>query len=300
MSLPKHVRIVEVGPRDGLQNEKEIIPTPVKIEFINRLSSTGLKSIETTSFVSQKRIPQLADAKEVLMGIQKNPGVHYPVLIPNSQGLEKALEAGTKEIAVFSAVSETFSQKNTHCSIAESFLRIEEIMNIAKPNQIPVRGYISCALGCPYEGEMSVQSVLDMAKRLFSYGCYEISIGDTIGVGTPKKAQKLMEALAQFIPIQQLAVHFHDTYGQALANLYACLEVGISVVDSSIAGLGGCPYAKGASGNVATEDVVFMLQGLNIETGVDLGSLIKISQFVTDFTKRPPRSKVAQAKLGFC
>lgn len=293
--MAQSVRIVEVGPRDGLQNEAIIIPTATKIEFINQLSKTGLKTIETTSFVSSKRIPQLYDAKEVLEGIERHPEVRYPVLIPNVLGLETALQAGAKEIAVFSAVSETFSQKNTHCSIAESLQRIEEIVAIAQPKNILVRGYISCALGCPYEGEMSVQSVVELANRLYALGCYEISIGDTIGIATPKKAYTLLKTLAQSIPISQLAIHFHDTFGQALANIYACLELGIGVIDSSIAGLGGCPYAKGASGNVATEDVLYLLQGEGIETGVDLEAIIKISQFVAKFTGHAPRSKVAQA-----
>lgn len=298
MTIPKHVRIVEVGPRDGLQNEKIIIPTATKIDFINRLSMTGLKSIETTSFVSPKRIPQLADANEVLTGIMRMPKIHYSALVPNALGMEQAFQAGAEEVAVFSTVSETFSQKNTHCSIAESFARIVDVINIAQPLNIPVRGYISCALGCPYEGEMSIQNVVDMAKHLVSLGCYEISIGDTIGVGTPHKAQNLIKAIAHSIPIQKIAVHFHDTYGQALANIYACLELGVSVVDSSIAGLGGCPYAEGASGNVATEDVVYMLKGLAIETDIDLDALVQISKFVTEITGRPPRSKVALACLG--
>lgn len=298
MTMPKYVKIVEVGPRDGLQNEKITIGTPVKIEFVNRLSNTGLSAIETTSFVSAKRIPQLADAAEVLAGIQKNPKVRYPVLIPNAQGMEHAIQAGAKEVAVFSTVSETFSEKNTHCTIEESFERIEAIFKFASPHRIPVRGYISCALGCPYEGEMSIQSVVTTALRLMSLGCYEISIGDTIGVGTPGKARALIKAIAETIPIEKIAVHFHDTFGQALANIYACLDLGISVVDSSIAGLGGCPYAKGASGNVATEDVVYMLHGLGIETGIDLEALVKISHFVSEFTGHPTRSKVAQAILG--
>ena len=250
--LPGHVRIVEVSPRDGLQNEKAIIPTSTKIELINRLSKTGLKTIEVTSFVSPKRIPQLADATEVYSGIEKNPTIHYPVLIPNLQGLEKALAIDVKEIAVFCAVSETFSQKNTHCSIEESFERINEIMKETKPRNIPVRGYLSCVLGCPYEGEIALKDIVPIAKRLYEAGCTEISLGDTIGVGTPIKAQNLIKALQDFIPIDKLAIHFHDTYGQALANIYACMELGVSIIDSSVAGLGGCPYAKGATGNVAT------------------------------------------------
>lgn len=295
--LPSAVRLVEVGPRDGLQNEKTIIPTPIKIEFINRLSQTGLSTIETTSFVSPKRIPQLADAHEVLSHIQKYPGCRYPVLVPNVHGLENALKAGAKEIAVFTAASETFSQKNTECSIAESLNRVEAIFAMATIHNIAVRGYISCVLGCPYEGTIAPEAVLHIARILQDMGCYEISLGDTIGVGTPLKAITLIEILASEIPIQQLAVHFHDTYGQALANIYACLQLGITVVDSSIAGLGGCPYALGASGNVATEDVLYMLEGMNIKTGVDMNKLLAVSQFVAEFTGRKPRSKVAEALI---
>lgn len=298
------VRIVEVGPRDGLQNEKAIISTATKIDFINRLSQTGLKTIEVTSFVSPKRIPQLADAAEVFSGIEKHNDIQYPVLIPNLQGLKSALPLHVKDIAVFCAVSETFSQKNTHCSIEESFERIAKIMEIAKgdtpnksiPNKISVRGYLSCVLGCPYEGEIPLQKIVPIAKRLYEMGCDEISLGDTIGVGTPLKAQNLIKALKDIIPIEKLAIHFHDTYGQALANIYACMELGISIIDSSVAGLGGCPYAKGATGNVATEDVVYMLNGMGIQCGIDLESLLEVSRFVAEFTSRPPRSKVAEAR----
>lgn len=296
--MTKTVKIVEVGPRDGLQNESQSIPTQTKIEFINRLSKTGLKNIEVTSFVSAKRIPQLADGSEVFSGIQKLPGIDYSVLVPNVQGLESALKLGAKQVNVITTVSETFSQKNTQCSIAESLERISAMLTITKSQSIPVRAYISCVLGCPYEGEMPVQSVVDMARQLIEMGCNEISLGDTIGVGTPGKAKNLIAAIASEIPIQKLAVHFHDTYGQALANIYACLELGVSVIDSSIAGLGGCPYAKGASGNVATEDVLYMLQGLGIETGIDMDALIEVSRFVAEFTGRPPRSKVARALLN--
>jgi len=299
VTFPEFVRIVEVGPRDGLQNEKINIPTATKIEFINRLSQTGLKTIEATSFVSPKRIPQLADSAEVLKTITRNPKVDYPVLIPNTQGLSSALAAGATQIAVITTVSETFSQKNTECSIQESLQRIEDIINLVKPRSIPIRGYISCALGCPYEGEINPQAVVKLAMQLYQMGCNEISISDTIGVGTPLKAAKLVDAVAAQIPIANLAIHFHDTYGQALANIYACLQLGISVVDSSIAGLGGCPYAKGASGNVATEDVLYMLQGLGIETGIDMDALINVSRYVAEFTGRPPRSKVAQAMFQY-
>jgi hydroxymethylglutaryl-CoA lyase len=298
--FPHSVKIYEVGPRDGLQNEKNIIPTKTKIELINHLSKTGLRSIEVTSFVAPKWIPQLADGADVLQGIEKNPSIHYPVLVPNIQGLERALESKAKEIAVITAASETFSLKNTHCTIEESLSRIQAVMDLAKPQNIPVRAYISCCLGCPYEGEISPEKVAPLAQKLLAMGCYEISLGDTIGVGTPNKAENLIQTLVHSykIPIHQLAVHFHDTYGQAIANIYACLKLGISVIDSSIAGLGGCPYAKGATGNVATEDVLYLLEGLNIETGVDLQKLIEVTKFVVELTGRPPRSKVAQAILA--
>lgn len=298
MKLPKSVRIVEVGPRDGLQNEKAIISTAVKIDFINRLSKTGLNTIETTSFVSPKWIPQLADADTVLSGIIKHPGIRYPVLAPNVQGFERALQAGAKDIAVFAAATETFSEKNTHCGIANTLKHIDAIVQLANKHNIPIRGYISCSLGCPYEGIVLPKTVASLAHQLFLMGCSEIALSDTIGIGTPNRVQALINAVAEHVPIQQLAVHFHDTYGQALANIYACLELGISIIDSAITGLGGCPYAKGASGNVATEDVVYLLDGLGIKTGIDLDALIEVSQFVTTFTHQPPRSKVAQAKLG--
>lgn len=298
MHLPKKVRIVEVGPRDGLQNEKINIPTAVKIEFINRLSETGLRTIEATSFVSPKRIPQLADGSEVFEKILKKSGVRYPVLVPNVQGLERALAAGATDFAVFCAATETFSEKNTHCSIEESFLRIQEIFNHLPNGDFNVRGYLSCVLGCPYEGFVAVSQVVNLAKRLYEMGCYEISLGDTIGVGTPKKAQVLVETLSKQIPVSKLALHFHDTYGQALANIFACLPLGIEVIDSAIAGLGGCPYAKGATGNVATEDLLYMLNGLGIATGVDLQAILEVSRFVSEFTTHPPRSKVALASLS--
>lgn len=296
-NFPKHVRIVEVSPRDGLQNEPITIPTQTKIELIHQLSATGLTTIETTSFVSPRKIPQLADGAEVLQGISKSPHIQYPVLVPNLTGFEHALEAGAKSVAVFTAVSETFSQKNTNCSIEESFERIEQLMPVAKQKNIFVRGYISCVLGCPYEGPMPVSKTVELCKRLIQLGINEISLGDTIGVGTPLKAQQLVEAVAKEVPINKIAVHFHNTYGQALANIYACLEVGVSIIDSSVAGLGGCPYAKGATGNVATEDVVYMLNGLDIKTGVDLNKLIDVTRFVVEFTRKPPRSKVGEAML---
>jgi hydroxymethylglutaryl-CoA lyase len=290
--LPKSVKIVEVGPRDGLQNEIKTIPTPTKIDFINRLSDTGLSVIEVTSFVSPKWIPQLADNKEVFSNIIKHENISYPVLVPNVIGLESALSVGVKEIAVFSTPSEQFSQRNTNCSVAESLEKIAEIIKIAKQHALRIRGYVSCVLGCPYEGEMAPQKVADLAEKLMVLGCYEISLGDTIGVGTPGKTKMMLETVMKKIPREKLAVHFHDTYGQALANIYVALQYGIAVVDSSVSGLGGCPYAKGASGNVATEDVLYMLNGLNIETGVDLNKLIQVGRFITHYLERETQSKV--------
>ncbi len=295
-NFPNHVTLVEVGPRDGLQNEKNIIPTAIKIDLINRLSQTGLKIIEATSFVSPKWIPQLADGAAVLAGISLQTDIRYPVLIPNLNGLNRALQAGAKEIAVICATTETFSQKNTHCSIADSLKRIQETLVTAKQHQLRVRGYISCALGCPFEGTVPPKKVLELATQLITLGCHEICLGDTIGIGTPLQATQLIQTLVPEIPIQRLAIHFHDTYGQALANIYACLALGISTIDSSIAGLGGCPYAKGATGNVATEDVLYLMNGLGITTGIDLDALISVSQFVAQFTGQPPRSKVTLAK----
>jgi len=297
MKLPRKVKLVEVGPRDGLQNESRILPAEIKVEFINRLSETGLKVIEATSFVSPKWIPQLADNEFVLSHIKRKPKVEYPVLVPNKMGFENAVKSGAKEIAVFTAATETFCQKNTHCSLEESLNRAAEVIVLAKKNKIKVRGYISCVMGCPYEGKVAVSQVVSIAEKLFGWGCSEISLGDTIGVGTPKQAQMLVKAVAEKIPKKYLAAHFHDTYGQALANLFAVLECGISVIDSSVSGLGGCPYAKGASGNVATEDVLYMLNGLGIETGVDLEKLLKTGRFISDYLNRPPRSKLGQAKM---
>lgn len=293
--FPKKVTLVEVGPRDGLQNEKTIIPTDVKIDFINRLSQTGLPVIEAASFVSPKWVPQLADGKEVLQGIQQFPHVRYPVLVPNKQGLESALSAGVKEIAVFTTASELFSKKNTNCSVKESVERLKEVMQLAKQHNVRVRGYVSCVLGCPYEGDVSFEKTAALSKTLIEMGCYEVSLGDTIGVGTPFKTGQLIKTVMKQVPIHQLAVHFHDTYGQALVNIYAALSMGIATVDSSIGGLGGCPYAKGASGNVATEDVVYMLQGMGIATGVNLTNLLNASQFISSYLQRESLSKVARA-----
>ncbi|MBU0725919.1 MAG: hydroxymethylglutaryl-CoA lyase [Alphaproteobacteria bacterium] len=295
MALPSRVKIVEVGPRDGLQNEAQIIPAAVKIALIDRLSAAGLKVVESGSFVSPKWVMQMADTAEVLAGISKKPGTVYPVLVPNLKGLEGALAAGVMEIAVFGAASESFSQRNINCSIAESLERFRPVVETALQNDIRVRGYISCVLGCPYEGEIAPEAVASVARSLFAMGCYEVSLGDTIGTGTPGKAGAMLRIVASDIPMDKLAVHFHDTYGQALANIYAALEEGVSVIDSSVAGLGGCPYAKGASGNVATEDVVYMLNGLGIDTGIDLDALVETAFFISDALGRPPASKVAKA-----
>jgi hydroxymethylglutaryl-CoA lyase len=286
---------VEVGPRDGLQNEKTIISAETKIAFINLLSETGLSVIEAASFVSPKWVPALADGKAVFQGIKKYPGVNYPVLVPNKQGFESALSVGVKEIAVFTTASEMFSQKNTNCSVKESVLRLNEVMQLAKKHNIRVRGYVSCVLGCPYEGDVSFEKTAALAQALIDMGCYEVSLGDTIGVGTAFKTKQLIETVAKRVPMEKLAVHFHDTYGQAIANIYAALSLGISTVDSSVAGLGGCPYAKGASGNVATEDVLYQLNGLGIETGVDLKKLIQAGQYITQQIGRDTQSKVSKA-----
>ena len=271
--MKSSVRIVEVGPRDGLQNEKATIATADKIELIDRLSGTGLRSIEATSFVSPKWVPQLADAAEVFTGIHRKAGVRYPVLVPNEQGSERARAVGVDEIAVFTAASEAFNKKNINASIDESLERFAPVMERARADGVAVRGYVSTVLGCPYQGDVPLTDVVRVARSLHDMGCYEISLGDTIGVGTPGKARAMLLAVASGVPVAAVAVHFHDTYGQALANVLACLEEGVAVVDSAVSGTGGCPYAKGASGNVATEDVVYMLQGLGIETGIDLAKL---------------------------
>lgn len=299
------VKIVEMGPRDGLQNESISLPLQIKVEFIEKLLESGLKNIEAGSFVSPKWIPQMADTAEVLLALktyQKDTSLHFPVLVPNLKGLENALDAGVKEIAIFAAASETFSQKNINCSIEESLSRFKEVMDkikqVTKEKGTPpilIRGYVSCALGCPYEGHIEPLSVVKVSKALFDLGCYEISIGDTIGVGTPNSARAVFKMLSQEIPVNALAMHFHDTYGQAIANIYACLELGVRTIDSSTGGLGGCPYAKGASGNVATEDVLYLLHGLGMETGVDLEKIVQTAYFICDKVKHPPRSKVALA-----
>ena len=293
--MNKRVRIVEVGPRDGLQNEPGEVPTAVKLELIERLADAGLPSVEATAFVSPKWVPQMADHTEVMERIHRKPGVSYPVLTPNLKGFEAARAAGATEVAVFGAASETFSKKNINCSIDESLERFLPVAKAAKEHGIRVRGYVSCVLGCPYEGDIKPERVAHVAHALHEMGCYEVSLGDTIGVGTPGKTKAMIEACAARVPIEHLAGHYHDTYGQALANIYASLESGVATFDSSIAGLGGCPYAKGASGNVATEDVVYMLHGLGIETGVDLGKLVAIGQWICSVLGREPSSKVNKA-----
>ena len=295
--FPDKVKIVEVGPRDGLQNE---VPVSIedKVRLIDQLSATGLSVIEAGSFVSPKWVPQMAGSAEIYQQIKQQPNINYPALTPNMKGYEAAMAAGVKEVAIFGAASEAFSQKNINCSIAESLERFQPIMERAKADGVKVRGYVSCVLGCPYEGEISVDKVVEVAATLYDMGCYEISLGDTIGVGTPEKAKLMLAAVAQAVPIEKLAVHFHDTYGQALANIYACLELGVSVIDSAVAGLGGCPYAKGASGNVATEDVVYMLNGLGIEHGVNLDALAQTGKTICEALGKPTNSKVAAALLA--
>ncbi|MBI3129957.1 MAG: hydroxymethylglutaryl-CoA lyase [Acidobacteria bacterium] len=298
MTFPSRVKIVEVGPRDGLQNEALPVATEHKVALIEGLAEAGLPVVEATSFVSPKWVPQMADAAEVLGRIRRKGGVSYPVLTPNLKGFEAALAAGATEVAIFGAASEAFSQRNINCSIAESLDRFQPVVDAAQSAGVPVRGYVSCVLGCPYEGEVPAAKVAEVAERLHRMGCYEISLGDTIGVGTPAKARAMVQAVAERVPMAALAAHFHDTYGQALANLYAVLELGVATVDSSVAGLGGCPYAAGASGNVATEDVVYLLQGLGIETGVDLDRLVDVGARICAVLERKPASRVAQALLA--
>ena len=296
--MPSHVRIVEVGPRDGLQNEKTVIATADKIALIDRLSATGMRSIEATSFVSPKWVPQLADAAEVYSGIHKQPGVSYPVLVPNAQGYERARAVGAGEIAVFTAASEAFNQRNINASIDESLARFAPVMERAKADGVKVRGYVSTVLGCPYQGDVPLADVVRVAKALNAMGCYEVSLGDTIGVGTPGKARAMLKAVAAEVPMSALAVHFHDTYGQALSNILACLEEGVAVVDSAVSGTGGCPYAKGASGNVASEDVVYMLHGLGIGTGIDLDRLAETGRWLAALLGRETGSKAGKALLS--
>jgi len=288
------VRVVEVGPRDGLQNESQAVPASVKVELIERLADAGLPVVEATSFVSPRWVPQLADAAEVLGAVRRRPGTRYPVLVPNEKGLARAMEAGAEEIAVFTAASETFNRKNINASIAGSLERIAPVAARAKDAGLKVRGYVSCVLGCPYEGEIPVQAVVDVSRKLVELGCHEVSLGDTIGVGTPARARAMLEAVADACGMERLAVHFHDTRGQALANVYACLEAGVGTVDAAVAGLGGCPYARGATGNVATEDLVYMLHGLGVETGVDLPALVRAGHFICEHLARPPNSKLGR------
>src|SRR5688500_3454065 len=297
-SVPNRVRIVEVGPRDGLQNEPGEVPTAVKVELIERLADAGLPAVEATAFVSPKWVPQMADHAEVLERIRRKPGVSYPVLTPNLKGYEAARAAGATEVAIFGAASEAFSKKNSNCSIAESLERFRPVADAAKTSNIKVRGYVSCVLGCPYEGEVAPQRVADVAGALYEMGCYEVSLGDTIGVGTPGKTKAVLEACARRVPLDRLAGHYHDTYGQALANIYASLEAGVRTFDASVAGLGGCPYAAGASGNVATEDVVYMLHGLGIRTGIDLDQLVDTGQWICGLLGREPASKVSRAVVA--
>ncbi|HZP86366.1 MAG TPA: hydroxymethylglutaryl-CoA lyase [Burkholderiales bacterium] len=298
MQLPKRVKMVEVGPRDGLQNEPEVVPSEIKIGLIDRLSEAGFQAIEATSFVSPKWVPRMADAAQVMTGITRKPGVSYPVLVPNMKGLEAALAAGVTEIAGFAAATETFSQRNTNCSIAESFERFDPVIKAALANGLKVRGYISVALFCPYEGEVDPKAVGDIARRLYEMGCYEISFGDTTGAGTAGKTQRAIEAIARHVPIDKIGGHFHDTCGQAIANIYASMEMGVAVFDSSVGGLGGCPYSPGATGNVASEDVLYLMEGLGIETGVDMNKLLAAAQYICDFLGRPSVSRAGKALLA--
>jgi len=295
MTLPKKVKLVEVGPRDGLQNEAKPVPAEVKIELLHRLQDAGLSVIQATAFVSPKWVPQMADNAQVMAGIRKKPGVSYPVLVPNRKGLDAAIAAGCKEVVIFGAATEAFSKKNTNCTIAEGIARFSEVCAEALAQGLKVRGDMSVCLGCPYEGEVNPQAVARLAREFDQLGCYEITIADTIGTGTPGKTRAVIEAVAKHIAIDRLAVHVHDTYGQAIANIYAALECGISTFDSSVAGLGGCPYAKGATGNVATEDVLYLLDGLGIETGVDMQKLIAAGDYICGVLGRPTFSRAAKA-----
>ena len=295
MKYPKRVKMVEVGPRDGLQNEPVSVPAEVKVALIDRLSEAGFLVVEAGSFVSPKWVPQMADTAEVMARIRRKPGVTYPVLVPNMKGLEAAIAAKATEVAGFAAATEAFSKRNTNCTIAESMQRQAEVCKAALSAGLRVRGYISVVLGCPYEGEVKPEAVATVSQRLYDMGCYEISLGDTIGTGTPAKAQRMIETVAKKIPVGNLAGHFHDTYGQALANILAVMEMGVATFDSSVAGLGGCPYAKGATGNVASEDVLYMLSGLGIETGVDMGKLLDAAEFICAQLKRPTVSRAGRA-----
>ena len=298
MNQPSEIRLVEVGPRDGLQNEPEHTSTEFRVELVNRLSACGLETLEVGSFVSPKWVPQMANTGDVLKKVRRNDGVSFVALVPNMMGLDAAIDAEVDEIAIFSAASETFSHKNTNCSIAQSFERFRPVVEKSQELGIPIRGYVSCVLGCPYEGNITAEKVLPVVERLFEYGCYEVSLGDTIGIGTANSTRDLLRAIAGMADLDTIAVHFHDTYGQALPNILVALDHDIRVVDSSIGGLGGCPYAKGASGNVATEDVVYMMDGLGVTTGVELNDLIDVSEFVFSCLNRRPASRVANALLS--
>lgn len=300
MALPKSVRIVEVGPRDGLQNEKQLVPADIKVELIGRLADAGLMAVEATSFVSPKWVPQMGDNAEVLTRVlaARRPGVAYPVLTPNVKGFEAALAAGAEEVAVFGAASESFSQKNINCSIAESLERFRPVTEAAQQAGVRVRGYVSCVVGCPYEGAIAPAAVARVAQTLLDMGCYEISLGDTVGVGTPLAVQRMLDTVIERVPVERLAGHYHDTYGMAAANIFASLQRGVAVFDASVGGLGGCPYAAGASGNVATEDVVWLLDGLGIETGIDLDKLVDIAAWISAGLNRQPASRVARALLA--
>ena len=295
MSLPNRVKLVEVGPRDGLQNEATPVATAVKVELIHRLQEAGLPVIEATAFVSARWVPQMADNAQVMAAIRRKPGVSYPVLVPNRKGLDAALAAGAREVVVFGAATETFSQKNTNCSIAEGLARFSEVCQEALAHGVKVRGDISVCLGCPYEGEVKPEAVVRVARELDAMGCYEITIADTIGTGTPGRTRAVLEAVMQHVSADRIAGHFHDTYGQAVANVYAALECGVATFDASVAGLGGCPYARGATGNVATEDVLYMLDGLGIATGVDIARLIAAGDYICGVLGRPTHSKAARA-----
>lgn len=296
--LPTQAKIVEVGPRDGLQSESATVSTATKIALIERLADAGLAVVEAAAFVSPKWIPQMADSAQVLTGLRRKPDVVYPVLTPNMKGFDAAVSAGALEVAIFAAASESFSRKNTNCSIAESFERFRPVVQTARTRGMRVRGYVSCVVACPYEGAVAPDKVAEVAARLFELGCYEVSLGDTIGVGTPGTIAAMVEAVARRVPVERIAGHYHDTYGQALANIYASLECGVAVFDASVAGLGGCPYAPGASGNVASEDVVYMMNGLGIKTGVDLDMLVDAGAFICAALGRETTSKVARAMLA--
>jgi hydroxymethylglutaryl-CoA lyase len=297
MNIPDKVRIVEVGPRDGLQNESQNVPAEIKVKLVEMLVDAGLTSIEVGAFVSPKWVPQMASSGDVFQALKKQAGISYPMLVPNMRGLEQAIELDVQEIALFAAATETFSQTNTNCSISESIDRFTDVAKLAHSNSIRVRGYISCALGCPYEGEVNPDVVVELTQKLHEIGCYEISIADTIGVGTAGQARALFERVSKVVPVDQLAAHFHDTYGQALANILSVLQCGVSILDSSVAGLGGCPYAKGATGNVATEDVIYMLDGMGIETGVNMSRLLEAGEYINHFLDRAPVSRAATALL---